>query len=272
MASRQKHNAQRKALLPAGPAIRPLQGAMQVHVNGQQFAHSVMNLGGFLKAGPANQVAQRMGPATTRAMRRKAPDPAPVEVPLQEPAVVSAQGPQLHVRVREVERKDGYAIIGVAPIPENERLTMPHSEPTDLTRVDAAVIAKQRAEIEALKASLAERRKAEEEAVEKPAVHSKEPIKSAPVASFLGNSAAMDKRKYKFLSLEANADLGATKAVDKFIVFLTEVLAGQTDETSLKAALRKAKFSLLSAEDVDEFDAEAALTTFLEHLAQGPSK
>jgi hypothetical protein len=49
MASRQKKDAQRKVVLPPGPAIRPLQGAMLAWVNTQQPSHGVFNTGAFLK-------------------------------------------------------------------------------------------------------------------------------------------------------------------------------------------------------------------------------
>jgi hypothetical protein len=49
MASRQKKDAQRKVVLPPGPAIRPLQGAMLVWVNSQPVAHGIFNMGSFLK-------------------------------------------------------------------------------------------------------------------------------------------------------------------------------------------------------------------------------
>jgi len=71
MASRQKKEAQRKTLLPAGPVIRPLEGAMLAYIKEDQFAGHTLNLTGFCKASPANAVANRVGAAAVRAMRRK---------------------------------------------------------------------------------------------------------------------------------------------------------------------------------------------------------
>ena len=77
----------------------------------------------------------------------------------------------------------------------------------------------------------------------------------------------MRKYKYKFLGEEDDGGAGAEEVIDTFIVFLGRETQAQAPVAEVKGILRKAKYALLAAEELDQLDADAVLTKFLACVA-----
>jgi len=269
LVSRQKKDAQRKALLPAGPAIRPLQGAMLSFVNGQQFAQGTFNAGAFLKANLANQVATRMSTAAIRAMHRKPPPPPPPP-PAAEPFVQ----PEVLVNVVE-ERASFPPEMQIAhPPPPPDPAPQNQATAALLQTIDAM---RKKAEEEALLHSIqaaAEKKKQEPPpAPVPPAVPTPAPptvpapvplTVTEPVDVVLSNRPLIRKLKNAFLDQhETTPVTDMEEIVILFIDHLQRGLEGKTAPSTLPPLLRKAKYMLLGKEEQDITDVETIVDKFM---------
>jgi hypothetical protein len=189
MASRQKKEARRRAVLGPGPVIRPLQGAMLEWVASQQPPTGSFNAGAFLRASPANQMANRMGPGAIRAMKRvplpagstngAPPNPFPLE-PVEEEE--DEEG--------DAEEAKGGATPAQTPVPvavergpivaAPEQTSHATNKAAETQRMEAFI--KMKEEMEAQKLAFAK------EKAEYIAAHAKEP-KPAPIAIIVPVSA-----------------------------------------------------------------------------------
>jgi len=306
-ASRQKKDAQRRALLPAGPVIRPLQGAMLAHVNGKQPQHGIFNDSGFLRASLANQMVARVGPGAIRAMKRtpqkvppKPAEPAKEPTKEQPPTKATLVVPIVQeVPVTVVNEAAPASIIEpkavssmLAAVQDIKRQKEEHDKVRDdLIRKQqemADKLAQQKAHEERQKAEYAAMMATKLEALTKvfapPAPPPSEvlpnPLASVPpppqssaatANGVLRNAALM--RKLKNIFLRKQEEDPSAKGQDweqvliAFIKFLVANLADKAPEAELNALFRKARYGVAGDMDLDGMDAETTVTAYLTYVA-----